>query len=632
MSIGISPPPPRAMWWGEPWIALRAVDDDQDRLSAVYANSPEFRWLIEERRREQSIPWDEAKKQLDAEKVKSRPTAPTAKNLIFLIDIIRFEGIYVDAPTTRYHFVVRRLTHCPERIPMPASASHRRSVSRRARLPLRSIERLESRALLSASALMADPIAQPLAHFAYSSGLSGSSQTPDMIRHAYGFDRVAGDGSGQTIAIVDAYGDSKIASDLDTFDKTFGTSTYWGGQTPPADFTRSSSAFFSKLDQNGGHSYPSNNGSWDLETALDVEWAHAIAPGANIVLVEAKSASTSDLLAAVDTASKQTGVVAVSMSWGSSEFSGETALDSHFTKPGVTYVAASGDTGGQVIWPSASPNVLSVGGTTLTTNWPSGETNKNGPFDYGYEIGWQDSGGGASVYEAEPSGQAQSGLVTQSGTNRVTPDVAYNADPVSGVAVYSSISYNFRSGWSEVGGTSAGAPQWAALAAVADGLRKAGGLSALGDLQADAYYLASPNGAGAYASDFHDVTASYAPNGSPEQTPGYDVVTGIGSPQANNLIAALSGLSEAAAATMTTASVASSAVAAPGVAVQASAVIAAPSGFSATVSSIESSDEPSHLSSDSGLAVVAPAMAANPAATDAVFAAFAYPDDDGRLG
>ena len=171
-----------------------------------------------------------------------------------------------------------------------------------------------------------------------------------------------------------------------------------------------------------------------------------MAPGANLVLVEAKSASLSDLFNAVNFARSLNGVVAVSMSWGTSEFYGETAYDSLFTTPaghiggdglpgGVTFVAASGDSGAWsgVSYPAASPNVLSVGATTLYLGAGS---------SYGGELGWTDSTGGFSALEPAPayqiSAQAASGLAYGL---RTVPDVAAVGDPATGVSVYDTVRY-----------------------------------------------------------------------------------------------------------------------------------------------------------------------------------------------
>jgi subtilase family serine protease len=184
--------------------------------------------------------------------------------------------------------------------------------------------------------------------------------TPAQIRHAYGFDQMWLDGRGVTIAIVDAYDDPKIGRDLTRFDRAFGL------PDPPS---------FTKVDQFGGTHF-SWNDSWSGEISLDVEWAHAIAPQADILLVEAKSNSNQDLDTAVDYARNQPGVVAVSMSYGAGEVPFEIARDDLFTTPaghiggfglpgGINFVAATGDSGAPGGYPAYSPNVLSVGGTSL---------------------------------------------------------------------------------------------------------------------------------------------------------------------------------------------------------------------------------------------------------------------------
>ena len=161
---------------------------------------------------------------------------------------------------------------------------------------------------------------------------------------------MAGTGAGQTIAIVDAYNDPNIKSDLQVFDNQFGIAA------PPS---------FNVVNQTGGANLPAADAGWSMEIALDVEWAHAIAPGANILLVEANSSSINDLVGAVNYARQAPGVTTVSMSWGGSEFAGESTYDSYFTTPaghaGVSFVAASGDSGGSGEWPAVSPNVLGGG-------------------------------------------------------------------------------------------------------------------------------------------------------------------------------------------------------------------------------------------------------------------------------
>ncbi|HYR59037.1 MAG TPA: S8 family serine peptidase, partial [Chthoniobacteraceae bacterium] len=188
--------------------------------------------------------------------------------------------------------------------------------------------------------------ARPPLHIRPFISASPSGYTVSQVRHAYGFDRLTGNGAGQIIAIVDAFGSPTIQSDLNKFCATY-------------NLPATSVAIY----------YPqgkvrTTNSGWALETSLDVEWAHAVAPGATIALVVAKSARLGDLLSAVDYAASL-GAKQISMSWGSSEFSSEASYDSHFNKAGSTFIASSGDNGAGVSWPAASPYVVSVGGTAL---------------------------------------------------------------------------------------------------------------------------------------------------------------------------------------------------------------------------------------------------------------------------
>lgn len=411
------------------------------------------------------------------------------------------------------------------------------------------LECLESRTLLSGSG----PVMHSYAIIhpdATTSSVQG--YTPAQIRQAYGFDQakfagssVAANGSGQTIAIIDAYNDPNIAGDLNVFDSQFGVSA------PPS---------LRVVNETGGTKLPTTDSGWAGEIALDVEWAHAMAPGANIMLVEASSAQLSDLMSAVDFARHASGVSVVSMSWGGSEFfswggaefSSQTDYDPYFTTPsghqGVTFIAAAGDSGasGGVQWPASSPNVLSVGGTSLYTT-SSGA--------YNAESSWTGTSGGFSQVEPEPAYQQ----TAQNTGVRTTPDVSYNGDPNTGFAVYDSLPDQGYSGWEVVGGTSAGAPQWASLLAIANQGRVLAGngtldgatqvLPALYNLYSDP----STSGYSTYTSNFYDVQLSggggwhwrwgaYGYNNNPA-TPGYDTATGLGSPKAAALVDALIGTS-----------------------------------------------------------------------------------------
>ncbi|MBX7210303.1 MAG: S53 family peptidase [Verrucomicrobiaceae bacterium] len=325
---------------------------------------------------------------------------------------------------------------------------------------------------------------------------SPGGYNPTQIRHAYGFDQISGNGAGQTIAIVDAYGNPNVVNDLTVFSSTYGL--------PAASI----SVYYPK-----GKPSVTNSG-WALETNLDVQWAHAIAPGAKIAVVVAKSASLSDLLGAVDYAVKTVGAKQVSMSWGGSEFSSEASYDSHFNKTGVSFFASSGDNGAGVMWPACVPYVVAVGGTTLQLDSAGNIIS---------ETAWSGSGGGVSAYEAKPSWQGS----WQSTTKRTVPDVSYNADPYTGFPVYIT-NYNGSTGWIMVGGTSAGAPQWAAQQALVNAART----TSLSNTASAAYSIAGSN----YAADFRDITSGsngYAAGA------GYDYVTGLGSPKSAALVPAL---------------------------------------------------------------------------------------------
>ncbi len=386
-----------------------------------------------------------------------------------------------------------------------------------------SLEWLEKRELLTTAVPIVINQSQEKAVPLTAPGTTG--YTPNQISKAYGFDQITfnngtvkGDGTGQTIAIVSAYDDPNILDDLNAFNLQFSLPT----------------ASLSVLNQTGGYVLPEADptGSWATEDALDVEWAHAMAPRANIVLVEANSDNISDLLAAARTAADMPSVSVVSMSWGNAEFPNEINYDSYFTTPaghtgGVTFVAASGDSGAPPIYPAVSPNVLAVGGTTLTLD---------NQGNYVSETGWRGSGGGISAYEPQPS--YQHNVVTQSSTQRTNPDVAYDADSATGFAVYDSYQDPTGTGpWIVTAGTSAGAPQWSALIAIANQGRALAGEATLdGPSQTLPMIYQMP---GSY---FHDIiTGSSTGTPSYSAGPGYDLVTGRGSPRADQVVSYLVG-------------------------------------------------------------------------------------------
>ena len=287
--------------------------------------------------------------------------------------------------------------------------------------------------------VLADPQGKPFA----SSSPTGLS--PATIKSVYSFPTSSTAGGGKTVAIVDAYDDPTAESDLGVFDSQY---------VLPACTT--ANGCFKKVDQRGGTTYPRKDSGWALEISLDIQWAHAIAPGAKILLVEADSNSFTNLLAAEDYAKAHARYV--SNSWGASEFSSEGSYDSHFAQTGVSFFVSSGDSGLPAEYPSASPNVISVGGTTL-------HFDRTGKFTG--ETGWSSGGGGCSAYETATSAQSAFSQYGQVNCNRkrATPDVSLDADPSSGVSVYDTTRYQGQTGWFTVGGTSASSPMWAGRSA-----------------------------------------------------------------------------------------------------------------------------------------------------------------------
>jgi subtilase family serine protease len=347
-------------------------------------------------------------------------------------------------------------------------------------------------------------------------GPPSAALTPAQIRHIYSIDKINGSGAGQTIAIVDAYDDPNIFTDADVFDKQFMTTI--GGATSLYNAYGASSTWLTKAFAQGAQ--PTKNAGWDLEISLDVEWMHAIAPMAKIILVETASNSFSDLLGG-DTYAASHGATVVSNSWGGGESSSEVSNDSTFNHTGVTFVFSSGDNGVQE-YPAESPNVVAVGGTTL-----SHDSN----FNWTGETGWSGSGGGVSAYESKPGYQS-----SLSYTNRAAPDVSYDAGPNSGFAVYDSVRYQRQAGWFQVGGTSAGAPQWAGLLALAnEGRAKLptpkSTLSGITQTLPDIYALSSGTDG---TEALYDVTSGSNSVGS--AGPGFDLVTGLGSPRRSDLV------------------------------------------------------------------------------------------------
>ncbi len=262
---------------------------------------------------------------------------------------------------------------------------------------------------------------------------------PANFRAAYGVQSR----SNATVGIVAAYDAPTIQADLAAYSRAFGLTIL------PACGSAAQASCFDKLNQHGTTNYPATNSSWAVETSLDVESVHAMCPGCRINLVEANSASMDDLSAAVDVAVSG-GAKVVSNSYGGPESSDERLYDRHYSKAGVTMVVSSGDSGYGTSFPAASPGVVAVGGTTLRMSGSKVVS----------EVAWNGAGSGCSQFEPKPSWQHDKNCPSRS-----LADVAADADPATGAAIYDSYANSGRSGWFTVGGTSLAAPLVAGIIA-----------------------------------------------------------------------------------------------------------------------------------------------------------------------
>jgi subtilase family serine protease len=375
--------------------------------------------------------------------------------------------------------------------------------------------------------------------------------SPQEMQAGYGLSTLLADGingTGQTIVIVDSYGSPTIEADLKQFDADYGL------QDPPSFRVLTPLGPVPTFD-------PTSNDmvGWAFETTLDVEWAHAMAPGANIVLLESPVSETEGVTGMPQMLALETYALdhklgsVISQSWGATEntlfdsaagkqlLGSFEALYTRAREQHVTVFASAGDNGSAnqevdgvtfyssptVIYPASSPNVTAVGGTTLTLdtsgNWQS-------------EVVWNDEdgagGGGVSQYFAQPSWQAllpgSDQRIVQG--HRAIPDVAYNADPASTILIYLSAP-GLEAGYYGIGGTSEGSPQWAGIAA--DFNQLAG--RPLGFLNSKLYLL---GGLGALKPFFHDITSgnnAYDGDTGYTATAGWDPTTGWGTPALGEL-------------------------------------------------------------------------------------------------
>ena len=353
------------------------------------------------------------------------------------------------------------------------------------------------------------PDATPLA-----SGTAVATYTPAQIRAAYALpalpasgvtmtsEQAAQLGAGQTIYIIDAQDDPNAATELATFTHQFGLPTcsvnsIAPGAALPLQAAGSGGCVFSVVYSTvSGHmtsSAPAYNSGWATEIALDVQWSHATAPLARIILIEAPDPSNNSLLAAVSLANAM-GPGVVSMSFGAAEGSWTASLDSTFEASSMTYVSGAGDSGAGVNWPAVSSHVLAVGGSTLTYTGAAPRS----------EVVWSGTGGGVSQYTPTPS--YQTSAVPDLGTpaHRSVSDVTFNADPSTGQYIAVLPPGATTANWLSAGGTSLSTPQWAGIIAVADALRSNASQPVLGDAHAKLYSIATQSAS--YASAFYDIT------------------------------------------------------------------------------------------------------------------------------
>jgi subtilase family serine protease len=373
---------------------------------------------------------------------------------------------------------------------------------------------------------------------------------PAQIQNAYGLTPLlnAGtNGTGRTIVIIDAFSSPTIVNDLKIFDSTFTEISPAGA--PPT------------FDPNNG-----NQVGWGIETTLDVEWAHAAAPGANIVLAHAKSNDDADILATTKYVIEHNVGDVISQSFGEAEACMDPALlaEQHTlfaeaTREGITLFASSGDRGASQFncagtaaikaasTPASDPYVTGVGGTTLDANTSTGayigETAWTEPFGCNPPAVALDdvncSGGGFSSLFPRPGFQAAS--IKGPMTTRGVPDVAYNAGVASGVLIHCGFCNVIFAGLPPdapvffiIGGTSAGSPQWAGLTAVGEQL----GGHRFGTINPALYAISHSKKQ--YAAAMHDITTGNNDvseiGGGFDAGPGWDAVTGLGTPNAVNLL------------------------------------------------------------------------------------------------
>ena len=389
----------------------------------------------------------------------------------------------------------------------------------------------------------ADGQAAPMA-----AGTVVATYSPAQIRAAYGLPalptagtalsatQAAQLGAGQTIYIVNAQHNPNAAAELSAFNQKFGlpactARTLASGSTLPLAAASKTACelviAYSTTTGTTTNTAPGYNAGWATEIALDVQWAHATAPLARIVLIEAPDAAVNSLAAAVKLANAM-GPGVVSMSFGAAEGAWTASMEAAFAGAGMSYLAATGDSGAAVSWPAVSPKVLAVGGTTL--GYSGGNRS---------EVGWSGTGGGVSAFTSAPSYQTVSVPGLGSVARRSVADVAFNADPSTGQYVAVMAPGSNAVNWISAGGTSLSTPQWAGLLAVANAQRALAGKAMLGAPHALLYgsFASVP---GTYAATFADITTGrHGTCSTCTAKAGYDAMTGLGTPNASYLLSGL---------------------------------------------------------------------------------------------
>jgi subtilase family serine protease len=317
----------------------------------------------------------------------------------------------------------------------------------------------------------------------------GHGFSPAQLKGAYS---IGGDNT-TTVAIVDAFANPNAQTDLNAYRANFNLSA----------------TTITQVNQTGGTTLPKGDVGWGQEEMLDLEMVSAMCPSCHILYVGANSASFNDLAAAVDQAASK-GATVISNSYGGNEFSTEISLASHYSHPGVTITASTGDSGYGAQAPAAFNTVVAVGGTHLVLNSSGGRSS---------ETVWSGAGSGCSAYITKPTTWQHDTACAR----RTIGDVAAVADPATGVAVYDSYGSTGGANWYVFGGTSVAAP----LIGGIYGLTGHGSPTAASTLYAAGTSLFDvTSGSNGRCVKGHNTTGAYLCTG----VAGYDGPTGNGTP------------------------------------------------------------------------------------------------------